>query len=184
MGWCGLFEYLDHVKRVRHEKSKFRAHLHVHISQNAKVSIHVRLHTSTTVESPGAGTIQFYDIDDNKLELILRYQHVFLGFPSSIDYDHDHTMAPVLGVLKTHYDSIQSKYFIIYLQPNKSSINISSFITFKRYRSESVTICLLLLVSIKCLYSLYSANSSKLQIHKGVIWLTVFDPANQKQQCH
>jgi hypothetical protein len=95
--------------------------------QEKNVSIEVRLNPVTIAESPRASTIQFYDVTLDTLELILRHQHVTKGFPFSIYYTHVHIIAPVLGVLKTHYDSIEPKYFIIYLQPNTSSINISSY---------------------------------------------------------
>jgi len=88
--------------------------------------IGVRLNTSTIVESSRASTIQFYDVDPNTLQLILQHQQVTQGIPSSIFYAHDHVIAPALSVLKAHYDSNQPKYFIIYIQPNTSSINISS----------------------------------------------------------
>jgi hypothetical protein len=94
--------------------------------QHEKMAIQVRLNTTTIAELPRASTIQFYDIDPNTLQLILRHQQVTQGFPSYIYYAHDLAVAPALGILKAHYDSNQSKYFIIYLQPNTSSINISS----------------------------------------------------------
>ena len=92
-----------------------------------EMAIQVRLNTSTIVgESPRTSTIQFYDVDPNTLQLILRHQEVTQGFPSYISYAHDRIIAPAIGILKAHYDSNQSKYFLIYIQPNTSSINISS----------------------------------------------------------
>jgi hypothetical protein len=94
--------------------------------QYAKMAIYVRLNSSTISDLPRASTIQFYDVDLASLQLHLHQQQVIQGFPSSIFYAHGLLIAPALGVLKAHYDSIQPKYFIIYLQPNTSSINISS----------------------------------------------------------
>jgi hypothetical protein len=90
------------------------------------MAIQVELNTSTIVESPRASTIQFYDVNPNTLRLILQHQQVTQGFPSSIFYAHGHVVAPTLGVLKAHYDTSQPRYFIIYLRPNTSTINISS----------------------------------------------------------
>jgi hypothetical protein len=94
--------------------------------QHAKMAIQVRLNTSTIAQSPRASTVQFYDVNPKTLQLILQHQQLTQGFPSSIYYNHDRIIALALGVLKAHYDSIEPKYFIIYLQPNTSSINIYS----------------------------------------------------------
>ena len=94
--------------------------------QHTKMAIQVRLNTSAILDLPSTSTIQFYDIDPNTLQLILRHQQVTQGFPSYIYYAHGLISAPTLGVLKAHYDSNQPKYFIIYIQPNISSINTSS----------------------------------------------------------
>lgn len=94
--------------------------------QHAKIAIQVWLNTSTIIELPLASTIQFYDVDKNTLELVLRHQQATRRFPSQICYAHDLPIAPALGILKAHYDSLQPKYFIFYLRPNASSINISS----------------------------------------------------------
>jgi hypothetical protein len=57
-------------------------------------------------------TIQFYDVDKKTLQLILRHQQATEGLPFSIFYAHDLMIAPALGILKTHYDSTQTKHFI------------------------------------------------------------------------
>lgn len=94
--------------------------------EKTKMIIEVVLNTSNINESPRVSTIQFYDADSKSLELLLRHQQIHERFPSSITYGHDAFVAPVLGVLKAHYDSIESEYFIIYIKPNSSSINITS----------------------------------------------------------
>jgi hypothetical protein len=90
------------------------------------MAIQVQLNMSIITDSPRASTIQFYDVDSDSHQLLLHYQQVIHGIPSSIFYAHGLLIAPALGLLKTHYDSIQPKYFIVYIQPNTSSINISS----------------------------------------------------------
>jgi hypothetical protein len=94
--------------------------------QHAKMAIQVRLNTSIIAELPRASTVQFYDVNPNTLQLILQHQQVIQGFPSSIFYAHGHVIAPSLCVLKAYYDTIQPRYFIIYIQPNTLLINISS----------------------------------------------------------
>jgi hypothetical protein len=94
--------------------------------QHAKMAIQVELNTSIIDESPRASTVQFYDVNPKTLKLILQHQQVTEGFPSYIYYAHGLQIAPALSVLKAHYDSNQPKYFIIYIQPNTSLINISS----------------------------------------------------------
>jgi hypothetical protein len=95
--------------------------------QHAKMPIQVILDTNNLTElSARVCTIQFYDVVSNTLELVLRHQQLFEGFPSLISYNHDDFVAPVLSVLKAHYDSIEPRYFIIYIQPNSSLTNISS----------------------------------------------------------
>jgi hypothetical protein len=91
--------------------------------EHAKTSIQIQLDISNIRESARVCTIQFYDVDASSLELLLRHQQITQGFPSSISYAHDGFVVPVL---KAHYDSIEPKYFIIYIQPNTSLINISS----------------------------------------------------------
>jgi hypothetical protein len=94
--------------------------------QHENMAIRIRLNTSAIVELPRASTIQFYDVNNITLELVLQHQQATKGFPSYIYYVDRLKTAPVLGVVKTHYDSNQPQYFIIYIQPNVYLINISS----------------------------------------------------------
>lgn len=94
--------------------------------QYQKMAIQVQFNTSTILELPRASTIQFYDVNPKTLELILQRQQIIEGFPTSVFYAHGLETAPPLGILKTHYDSIEPRYFIFYIQPNSSSINIPS----------------------------------------------------------
>ena len=61
-----------------------------------------------------ASAIRFYHVTNDTLQLIRKHQQVTQGFPSSVYYAHSHAIAPALGVLKAHYDSV----FIFYLQPS------------------------------------------------------------------
>ena len=94
--------------------------------QHAKNAIQIRVNTTNITNSPRASTIQFYDVKSNSLQLVLHHQQVTWGIPSSISYAHGLLRAPVLGILKTHDDSIEPNYFILYLQPNTASIDIVS----------------------------------------------------------
>lgn len=94
--------------------------------EHKKVSIQIQLNTSEISKFPRGSTIQFYDVDLITLELRLRHQQATRGIPSSISYDHDDIIAPPLSVLKSYSDSTEVEYFIIYIQPNRSLINISS----------------------------------------------------------
>lgn len=95
--------------------------------QHAKMTIQVQLNTLNITEKSSRGsTVQFYDVDRDTLTLILQHQQVTQGFPFNIYYAHGHTIAPLLGILKMHYDLFETKYFIIYIRPNTSSINITS----------------------------------------------------------
>ena len=94
--------------------------------QHAKIVIQIQLNTGTISQTPRGSTIQFYDVNLKTLELIIRHQQSTQGLPSLIYYAHDDIIAPTLSILKTHYESIQSNYFLVYLQSNTTSTNISS----------------------------------------------------------
>ncbi|UJR11129.1 hypothetical protein I4U23_015310 [Adineta vaga] len=91
------------------EKSKFTIQINLNITNHAVASI-----------------IQLYDVHPHDLHLLLQNQQVISGVPLSIRFHHTKTVAPSLAVLKLYDHSIQSKYYIIYIQENKISININS----------------------------------------------------------
>lgn len=94
--------------------------------QRTKMIIQVRLNTSIINKSLHASTVQYYDVEQKTLKFLLRHQEVTKGFQSYIYYAHGLEIAPALCILKAYYDLNEPKYFIIYIQPNRSLINISS----------------------------------------------------------
>ncbi|CAF4978252.1 unnamed protein product, partial [Rotaria sp. Silwood1] len=70
--------------------------------------------------------VQYYDADNITLNLILRQQQLFIGTPSHIHFRHTQIEAPVLGILKLHVSLTSTNYYILYVQPHTSVINITS----------------------------------------------------------
>jgi hypothetical protein len=73
-----------------------------------------------------ASVIQFYDVHIYKLQLTIQHQQVMRGLPISVQYSHKRSTVPVLAVLKLYEHSIKYKYFVLYIQPNATSVNITS----------------------------------------------------------
>ena len=73
-----------------------------------------------------ASVIQYYDIHYITFKLIPRHQQVFVGIPSRLRFDHNQIQVPVLGILKLHNNLTTANYYIIYIQPNRTTINLTS----------------------------------------------------------
>ena len=91
--------------------------------QYEKVAIIIQMNMSRSV---AASVTQFYDILLPSMSLDVLHQEVVRGLPQTIRYDHGRITAPILAVLKTHEETNYPKYFILYVQPNKAIINITS----------------------------------------------------------
>jgi hypothetical protein len=91
--------------------------------ENEKVAIRI---TINMTRQGLASVFQFYDVNNKTFQLIIRYQQVTRELPTSIRYNHGQSQAPVLGMLKMHDNLSKITYFIIYIQPNRTVINITS----------------------------------------------------------
>jgi hypothetical protein len=69
--------------------------------------------------------LQFFDVIFPSWTLQIIHQKVQTDFSSIITYCHAKDHAPLLGILKTYDDSLDSRYFIMYVL-NQSITNISS----------------------------------------------------------
>jgi hypothetical protein len=94
--------------------------------QYEKVAIHIEVNMTTTTTSIEASVIQFYNILSKSRVLTLEYQQVIRNLPRTVQYNHGQNTAPTLAILKTHILTTSAKYFLLYVQPNTSIINISS----------------------------------------------------------
>ncbi|CAF1067220.1 unnamed protein product [Adineta steineri] len=92
--------------------------------QNEKMDIQIKLNLDSIDKLPRASVIQFYDVDPITYKLLIQHQQVIDGLPFSISYSHGQITAPPLAIIKLYWDFIPVKYFVLYIQPNKSSINI------------------------------------------------------------
>ncbi|CAF3974713.1 unnamed protein product [Rotaria sp. Silwood1] len=94
--------------------------------QYEKSSINIHLDTFSLPNTILASVVQYYDADNITLNLILRQQQLFIGTPSHIHFRHTQIEAPVLGILKLHVSLTSTNYYILYVQPHTSVINITS----------------------------------------------------------
>ncbi|CAF1486919.1 unnamed protein product [Adineta ricciae] len=76
--------------------------------------------------TPVVSIVQFCDIRGISLEIVLQDQQLINGLPSTISYNHPEMKVPILGILKTYIDIIHLNYFIIYLIPNVTQMQIRS----------------------------------------------------------
>jgi hypothetical protein len=90
--------------------------------QYEKFAIRIDLNMSSQAL---ASVVQFYSIHRFELKLLIQHQQVVKGPPASVRYSHTGSVPPVLSVLKLYY-STESEYFILYIQPNTTMINITS----------------------------------------------------------
>lgn len=89
--------------------------------EKATILINVNMTFTSSVS-----VVQFYDIDTSSLELLIQHQQVYDELPRTIRYDHGRPVAPIIGILKKYDWSSDLRYFILYVQPNVSIINITS----------------------------------------------------------
>jgi hypothetical protein len=89
-----------------------------------KASIHINLNL-TNVFSTRASVVQFYDYQPKVLLLIIAYQKVYIGVPSSISFYRSTLYAPPFGILKIHNGSSQPQYFLIYCLFRQTQIKIT-----------------------------------------------------------
>lgn len=95
-----------------------------------KAIIHITLNTTSLTNKILASTVQYYDIENMQtLKLVIRYQAVYDSISSSISLYHDQSTAPFLAVIKLYETVSESKapaYFILYIQQDVVSINMTS----------------------------------------------------------
>lgn len=85
----------------------------------------VRIDVNITA-SVTASVVQFYDYMMPFMTLILHKQQLVHGPPQTIQYNHGRHQAPMMAVLKTYKDIAYPTYFILYIQPQSATINITS----------------------------------------------------------
>jgi len=88
-----------------------------------KFAIHIDLNMSSHML---ASVVQFYDINTYKMQLLIQHQQLTSGLPAFARYSHNRDLAPRLAILKLYDLSTISKYHILYIQENVTSINIIS----------------------------------------------------------
>lgn len=92
--------------------------------QYRKTSIHIILNLTTTAR---LSVIHFYDVLNSTYELVIQDQLLIYGFPSSIHYDHDQSLAPIFGIMKLYHERpTDVRYFILFIQSNSTANNITS----------------------------------------------------------
>jgi hypothetical protein len=92
--------------------------------QHWKIAIRIILNMTMTAR---LSLIHFYDVITLTRKLVIQDQLLIHGFPSSIHYDHGRSLAPTFGIMKL-YDEYPTtvRYFILFIQPNATIINITS----------------------------------------------------------
>lgn len=96
--------------------------------QNSKSAIYIQISPTSFTDDTLASVVQYYDVNHVTLKLILHHQQVSFGILSHLQFNHDQNEAPVLGVLKRYISLSSAQYYILYIQPKKTSINITSII--------------------------------------------------------
>jgi len=96
------------------------------VCQNEKSSIQIQLAPFSFANDTLASVVQYYDVNNATLKLILRHQQVFFRIPSHLRLYDDQMKVPIIGVLKLHGILTNANYYILYIQPNKTVINITS----------------------------------------------------------
>ena len=91
--------------------------------QFEKVAIRINLNM---IVPALASVVQFYDVHNSTLELLIQHQQVHVELPNTIRFDHGRAKAPMLGTLKVYDHTRTPKLFVVYIQPNASLININS----------------------------------------------------------
>ncbi|CAF4124710.1 unnamed protein product, partial [Rotaria sordida] len=94
--------------------------------QNSKTTVHIQITSVSFANSTFATVAQYYDVDITTYKLILRHQQVSFGLPSQFEFRHDQIEAPALGILKRYVSLSNAEYYIIYIQPQITTINITS----------------------------------------------------------
>jgi hypothetical protein len=77
--------------------------------------------------SARATVVQLYNYHPRSFMLLIKYQQISTGLPSSIRYYSSSVDALPLGILKIYEDLSHPKYFLIYFLKSKSKINITSY---------------------------------------------------------
>ena len=94
--------------------------------QHSTSAIHIEILPSSIVNDTLASVIQYYGVNNVTFKLILHHQHVSFGIPSRLQLNHDQTEAPVLSVLKRYVSLLTAQYYILYIQPEMTAINVTS----------------------------------------------------------
>ena len=95
------------------------------LCQFERHAVRIELNASNIQQSV-VSVVQYYNVHNNTLKLLLQHQQVYEGLPTVLHYNSDLLFPPIICVLKTHHSAHEFQYFIIYIQPNASIINITS----------------------------------------------------------
>ncbi|CAF4374104.1 unnamed protein product [Rotaria socialis] len=91
--------------------------------QYEKMSIHIVVNMTDSV---AASLVQFYDYLLPRMILHLYNQQVFRGLPKTVRYIHGREQIPFMSILKIYKDMTKPAYFILYIQPNSTTIDRTS----------------------------------------------------------
>ena len=86
---------------------------------NVRIALDAELNAAVSV-------VQFYHVNAYSLHLELDHQRVTKGIPSFIRYNHDEVPVPPLAVLKLYDRRGMPTYYILYIQPDRHTVNITS----------------------------------------------------------
>jgi hypothetical protein len=107
--------------------------------QHQKTPIRIILNITTTAR---ISLIHFYDVITLTHELIIQDQLLIDGVPSSIHYDHGRSLAPTFGIMKLYGEHPTNvRYFILFIQPNATIINVTSTPEHCPHISSLLSIC-------------------------------------------
>jgi hypothetical protein len=115
-------------------------------------TINVELYFNTTQISSNptymthlAATLQLYDYNPSSLQLILKKQILCNALPTVTKILNHEKSTPLLSVVKLYYkreELLDNKYFLLYIQRNQPSINLTVNLTFDTH-CEKVSVLLM-----------------------------------------
>ena len=101
-------------------------HFYGDMCEKQPASSRIQIAAVLSANATLASVVQYYDLNNVTMTLILRYQKAFFRIPTQLRFDHAQTQVPVLGVLKQYSSLANANYYVLYIQPNKITINITS----------------------------------------------------------
>ncbi|CAF3092100.1 unnamed protein product [Rotaria sp. Silwood2] len=101
--------------------------------ETAKANLEMQLTNSNSITA--VATVQYYNIDRKIMNLNVEYQQLYEVKPylsSQIRLSASSTHVPILAILKLYYNEEMRNeplYFMLYVQPNTTTVNISTALT-------------------------------------------------------